>query len=739
MPVKFKMIATVVVVTLLLVLLGVITHLQVLAYERLSASRYQVAEIETHMLELRRHEKDFLARRDNAYVDKFDATYGEVEAHLGELDTLLAELAIASTAVDRVRAGGAAYRGLFDDVVRLQHRIGLHAKDGLYGRLREAVHDAEAIFKALGDFELTSHMLMLRRAEKDFMLRRDTKYLDKFDNSFGSMQAALTTAAMAGDVRAQASGFMDAYRAGFLALVDAERELGLSHKDGALGELRKTVHAVEAELQAFEAELGTQIAAASSRIDVVLYGALAAIILAVAAWLSWLGWSISHRASQVAHNMCAIAQGDGDLTRRMDVGGGDEFADLASAFNEFAGKIHDMLKRIAGMSTVLSETTSKVSEAAGATDDSMQRLRGNTQAVVVATEEMSATAREVATGASRVAASSSEADSVAVQGRETVEQSIASINTFAREFDAAASTITSLRAETDNIGGILDVIRSIAEQTNLLALNAAIEAARAGEQGRGFAVVADEVRTLAHRSQQSTSEIQDLIVRLQEQAESAVGMIEHGQARIGETVAQAGQAGEALARITDAIGTINGMTTQIATAAEEQSAVVADISGNVVEIDQLAQGTTAHADTTTDLAGRLAEAMAGVTHELKHFRFENDELLVLSQAKAAHFDWKGRLRSFLDGHSELSSQQVASHEHCDLGKWYYAEGMQRFGASADFKAIEPPHREIHQAIREVVEAKERGDMRAAEQGYARVQTLSDQVVASLDRLADSLK
>ncbi|MCB1774414.1 MAG: CZB domain-containing protein, partial [Gammaproteobacteria bacterium] len=107
-------------------------------------------------------------------------------------------------------------------------------------------------------------------------------------------------------------------------------------------------------------------------------------------------------------------------------------------------------------------------------------------------------------------------------------------------------------------------------------------------------------------------------------------------------------------------------------------------------------------------------------------------------AKAAHFDWKGRLRSFLDGRSELSSQQVASHEHCDLGQWYYADGAQRFGGNAEFTAIEGPHREIHQVIRQVVEAKERGDVRAAEQGYQRVEALSDEVVACLDRLAKSL-
>ena len=738
MTIKSKMVSAVVVVGLLLVALGAIVHWQLVVLEEVEESRILAGEVEVHLLEMRRHEKDFFARGDTRYVDKFQATHDALKGDLDRIDMLLTDASIETDAVVAMRGGLADYTGLFQRVVGLQREIGLHPRDGLYGSLRDAAHKAEALFQEQGDAGLQVHMLTLRRAEKDFMLRRDAKYLDRFNQAFAQMQSAQAVAFLADDVQQRSTQYLDAYKASFVALVDAERAIGLTHKDAALGELRSSVHGVETVLDDFEAALNDQIDAAAARVDAVLYGSLMVIIVVVATWLSWLGWSISRRAGVAAQNMREIAEGDGDLTRRLDASGDDEFADLATAFNVFATKIHDMLKRVAGMAAVLSETGSHVADAAGSTDDSMRKLRSNTQTVVVATEEMSATARDVASNAGQVSASTHDADTVAVQGRQTVEQSIASIEAFAHEFGDAASTITALRAETENIGGILDVIRSIAEQTNLLALNAAIEAARAGEQGRGFAVVADEVRTLAHRSQQSTSEIQELITRLQEQAESAVSMIQHGQTRITETVSQASEAGQALTRITESIGAISGMTTQIATAAEEQSAVVSDISSNVVSIDHLAQDTTQHADVTTDLSGRLAQAMSQVTCELKHFRFENDELLVLSQAKAAHFDWKARLRGFLDGHTELTSQQVSSHEHCDLGKWYYGEGVQRFQGVAEFKAIEDPHREIHKAIRRVVEAKERGDTQAAEDGYKEVGALSDQVVARIDQLAKTL-
>ncbi len=381
--------------------------------------------------------------------------------------------------------------------------------------------------------------------------------------------------------------------------------------------------------------------------------------------------SITRRIAQVTSHMQQIALGDGDLRQRLDGQGGDEIAELSQAFNTFAGKIHDMLKSIAEMVADLGETDDRVNDAACDTDNSMKSLRTNTQSVVVATEELSATARDVSSNASNVSASAQQANQVASEGHEIVRQAINSINSFASEFGDAATTVTSLRSESENIGSILDVIRSIAEQTNLLALNAAIEAARAGEQGRGFAVVADEVRSLAHRSQESTNEIQVLIERLQNQSETAMTKIQNSQGRISETVTQTEKAGTSLALINESVGTISDMTIQIATAAEEQSAVVADINGNVVAIDNLAKKTMQDAELTTGLTADLASVMASITHQLKQFRFANNEQLVLAQAKSAHFAWKGRLREFLDGRSHLTQDQVVSDHQCDLGKWYF--------------------------------------------------------------------
>ena len=196
-----------------------------------------------------------------------------------------------------------------------------------------------------------------------------------------------------------------------------------------------------------------------------------------------------------------------------------------------------------------------------------------------------------------------------------VNDAVGSIRQLADDIEDTSKTINALEVESKNIGTVLNVIQGIAEQTNLLALNAAIEAARAGESGRGFAVVADEVRSLAQRSQESTEEIKQIIDRLQSGARTAVDKMERGRNQANLTVEQAEQAGQALDAITNAIMSINDMNTQIASAAEEQSAVAEEINRNVVTIAEVADETAASAQQTTDTSGELA-ALAMELHEL---------------------------------------------------------------------------------------------------------------------------
>jgi methyl-accepting chemotaxis protein len=235
-----------------------------------------------------------------------------------------------------------------------------------------------------------------------------------------------------------------------------------------------------------------------------------------------------------------------------------------------------------------------------------QQQQSEIDQIATAMNEMATTVQDVARNASAAADAARRANEESQKGRGEVVQTMDAIDAVAREVESAASVIHKLAADSNSIGTVLDVIRGIAEQTNLLALNAAIEAARAGEQGRGFAVVADEVRTLATRTQESTQEIQKMIEQLQVGAKNAVQVMEQGRSKAQASVQQAARAGQSLDTITAAVGTIDDMNTQIASAAEEQGAVADEINRNIVSISQIASQTASGVEQTAAASGELA-------------------------------------------------------------------------------------------------------------------------------------
>jgi methyl-accepting chemotaxis protein len=605
----------------MLFVMAVIIRAEFSQFSKLKTTETLVTELTSDLLELRRNEKDFLSRKQLKYVDSFQEISTNLDSDFSELKQLLVDLGIEYGEIDQLHTLSNGYESTFKQIVNLQKIVGLNPKDGLYGGLRKSVHDSEDLLKQSGDFRLISDMLMLRRHEKDFMLRRNLKYVDKFDKRIQTFKNNLQSSSLSSVDINQASANIEAYFKDFKALVTAEEEIGLTVKEGLLGKMRSETHELEAGFKRLTEELIKKVESAESQVETILYLGVAIIVIFIAGLMSWLTLTISKRLNSATLNMKEIAVGDGDLTRRMNETGKDEIAELAKAFNVFTQKIHDTLQTTEAKITKLNETGAEVLNGATETDNSMQHLRENTQTVVVAIEELSSTAQEVASNINNVSTSSQEANNQASDGKCIVDQAVDSINSFAIEFDEAAEAIRYLRSETDNIGSILDVIREIAEQTNLLALNAAIEAARAGEQGRGFAVVADEVRTLAHRSHESTNKIQELIGRLQDRAGKAVATIEKGQESVVSTVEKTEHAGAALNMITQSVQTITDMTTQIATASEEQSAVVLDISKSLTNIDGLAENTATIADNSSKLSLELSSTISDVKQEIERFKF----------------------------------------------------------------------------------------------------------------------
>ncbi|MDG9760083.1 methyl-accepting chemotaxis protein [Pseudomonas sediminis] len=326
------------------------------------------------------------------------------------------------------------------------------------------------------------------------------------------------------------------------------------------------------------------------QIAIIATGLLVSIII------SWLIVIQLRRRVAVLQNSLGQAADNLALDTRIDLPGQDELSEIARSFNQFIDKVHGAMRQLADNSRQLSGMARDVAERARLTQSNCTAQSDRTVQVATAINELGSTVNEIARNAENAAEVAREATQHASDGSAVVSQAHRQVDALNGELEQAAKVIEALAAQTDAISTTLNTIRSISEQTNLLALNAAIEAARAGEQGRGFAVVADEVRTLASRSGASTEEIQQVIDRLQNESRSAVEAMAKGQRQSALVVEYASKASAALEQINSHIGQISDQNIQVATATEEQSSVVEDINRNIVDINELTVGTTHIAD-----------------------------------------------------------------------------------------------------------------------------------------------
>ncbi len=366
----------------------------------------------------------------------------------------------------------------------------------------------------------------------------------------------------------------------------------------------------------YPADVSAMFIERATSMVVISVGFVVLMILAIRLVSSSIDVPLTH----LYRTMRSIAQGDGDLTQRLTTEGNDELSKLAGSFNQFIARIQDIIRESKSATAQVADSGRSIAAISKATRTLTSTQRGDSEHAAASAREMSQTIREIAGNAEQAASAVRSVEANAANGLDTMQATQGQISELASQIQGACQDIHNLRGETESIGSVLDVIRGIAEQTNLLALNAAIEAARAGEQGRGFAVVADEVRTLASRTQESTEEINRTIARLQDQAAQTVTSMERSARHSEETSERSRSACEAMTAIREAVVTLTDMNINIATAVEQQSVAASEISDRITRIAESSGDINQKMENADERSHQLEDCSTDLSKLIDQFR-----------------------------------------------------------------------------------------------------------------------
>ncbi|USD63711.1 methyl-accepting chemotaxis protein [Vibrio sp. SCSIO 43140] len=515
--------------------------------ENLSSAMTQLGKLEVTLLNLRRNEKDFLLRKDDKYLDKFTQNVALFLDQKRQLDQTLSESGV--NLPNQLEQELASYRDTFTRLVTAYKQLGLSHQSGLLGQ---------------------------------FMTELDKQIMSQPSIALVELERAVLSGS---ELTLVPTGI--AYLDQISAEVLAQRStIGFKYNQGLLGDTRSRSHSIETDFEAFNQTMVAALDEAVESLTTIKWTISVGLILAIIALITTILRSIGRDVDLLQTTISRIAQNN-DLTHRVSVKGNNEMASIGQAVNSLIDSFKHLIADTQQQSSQLKNSSASMSAELQNVVEQLHNQSDHTNSMATAVQQMVTTIDEISQTTHHAADVVNQASSNSVQSRQFVDDTVSNIQSLSAVLAESNNEIRSLNDHVGKIGGAVHIIQDIAEQTNLLALNAAIEAARAGEQGRGFAVVADEVRALASRTHQSTEEITNLVSAIQSQMTTVVDDIEQCNTQGAETLSASAKLDTALQQISDDMTRIQSNSEQIAAAIEEQGIVMNQVGESITDLNQI--------------------------------------------------------------------------------------------------------------------------------------------------------